>query len=306
MMLKKIGVGLSCVAILGVAYEFGTLSLLDGLSGSVGAGGFLIIGGIYLALGIIALIAAIFLASVSKFARYALGIIVVIAVGLAAVKGAKNTRDYRKFDYSQDVVNAGKLCPEVRYSCLSETQDKTGRETVLATQTPQSSNDLAYAEVAEMMEIIYPGFWQETPQDEQLKWVMQVERIGAKYHYWPLNTRSLVTMAAICAVIGTDFESKAEHAPTVKFLTVLAKDGNGSVEEVLDYLLFAHLERDYDTSGKHYNSWTQRGRFKTFVEPPERPVPHFDDVLEANHYREGHDAWKVFKSTIEDGGGSQN
>lgn len=305
-MREKIGVGVSCAAIFGVAYEFGTLSLLDGLNGPVGGGGILIIAGIYLALGIVALSGAIYLASVSKIARYALGIFFAGALSFALIKGSLNQHENRKFDYSQEVINIGKLCPEVRYSCLSETQDETWLDVDFSSETTLNSNSLAYAEVAEMVEVIYPGFWQETAQDDRLNWVMQVERIGNKYQRFKFTTRSLVTMAAICAVIGTDFENKPEHAPTVNFLTILAEDGNGSVEEVLDFILFAHLERDYDTSGKHYNSWTRRGRFKTFVEPPKRPTPHFDDVLETDHYRESHDAWKVFKTTIEAGGRSQN
>jgi hypothetical protein len=301
----KIKTALSTLVLLGALFLSVTFMLLDGLSGPVGTGGILIIGGVYLAIGIAALIPIIYLATVSKIARYTFGIPAIIGMGIVVFSSIENGRENRTYDYSQDVINGEKLCPEVKYACLSAPDD-AWLKTLYSTQSTLNFDDQEYAEVSEAMEVFYPGFWEETPHDERINWVKSAELIGIKHFSHFNSSRSLVLMAALSAVIGLDFETKEAHAPTVRYLKSLMEGGSGSPTEVLNYLYFAYLERDYDLSGRRYTNLRMPGRFTLFVEWPVRAVPRFDDIPEADRYHESQDAWKVFAETIEGGGTVQD
>lgn len=72
-------------------------------------------------------------------------------MGVLLYKGIESDRKSKKYDYSRDVINAGKLCPEVRYACLSETEDEVWGETLFNTQLAQSVSLTLYSRLA--------GYW---------------------------------------------------------------------------------------------------------------------------------------------------
>ncbi|WP_244151930.1 hypothetical protein [Rodentibacter myodis] len=129
----------------------------------------------------------------------------------------------------RDEFYENRQCAEIKYECLNESTENK----MLDTNKPYRLNQVqlndirrretlkVYDEVAQMLDIYYPGFWQDKDKAFQLKWVEEVDNIVTKY-YGKHERGLLEKMASICAITGNDFEMK----PDLKFIVNELKIGN--------------------------------------------------------------------------------
>lgn len=118
-------------------------------------------------------------------------------------------------------------CPEMQYKCLAEGQ---GNNLLALSQPYQLTDDEAriernktlimYQEIAKMLEIYYPNFWQDTDEKTKLAWVEKVDEITKRYY--PNRQRyHLELMASVCSIIGLNFETDPKLAFVVQKLKVV-------------------------------------------------------------------------------------
>jgi len=156
-----------------------------------------------------------------------------------------------------------------------------------------------YIEITKMLDLFYPDFWGDTPLDEQIKWIMQVERKKEDFAQMGNSQGSLEKMAHICAIIGIDFDSKPEHRPIYTFLQSDIVDFS---TDALDYLYFVYLERDYEGGGIHLNGWSMRDALG-HLPYPKRHVPRFSDELPNGKSQNfDYSIWRIYKDLIREGG----
>jgi hypothetical protein len=295
---------------------------------------------------------------------------------------------YQTQGYTKEEIAATKLCPEIKYKCLTQTQDPKWRETLLATKiaftkyelfwnkfnaleklfdfyeidefsnmrfniitmdangklknTPtekkyQARIDIAlkktaellnktkeqimsdkvyimgkeelatirrqnkrrmYLEISKMLDLFYPDFWGDTPVEEQIKWIMQVELKKEQFPKFGNSQGALEVMTHICAIVGIDFDTKPEHKHLYDFLT-------GEFDfstDALDYLYFVYLERDYGRGGLHFNDWSMRDALGHMPQP-QRHVPSFpDEMPDGKAQNFDYSIQRIYKDTIRKGG----
>ncbi|OOF60059.1 hypothetical protein [Rodentibacter myodis] len=179
----------------------------------------------------------------------------------------------------------GRLCPEITYQCLPESQNNDIKETTvfdpnnLYQLSEEEWNSIKrhnilkmYDEIAQLLDITYPGFWQDKDTAFKRAWLEKVDGIAKKFY--PKSQRdTLETMALICAIIGTDFEQN----PKFNFITERIKKGRADtpLSAILDYLLFEVLGWEFDLIGYQYNNWSLRSVMETMPRLT-RDVPDFD------------------------------
>ena len=170
-------------------------------------------------------------------------------------------------------------CPEVRYQCLPESQEKK----MLDLSQPYQLSDVEEArikqddtlrlhrEVIKMLDIYYPNFWQDTDEKTQLAWMEKVDEITKRYY--PNRQRYyLEIMASVCAIVGLNFEAD----PKLDFVVQKLKEGKYRLlGEINSYLRFEVLQKDYDEAGNQYNNWSLRG-VRQGTPPMTRHVPDFN------------------------------
>ena len=170
-------------------------------------------------------------------------------------------------------------CPEVRYQCLPESQEKK----MLDLSQPYQLTDEEEArikqddtlrlhrEVIKMLDIYYPNFWQDTDEKTQLAWMEKVDEITKRYY--PNRQRYyLEIMASVCAIVGLNFEAD----PKLDFVVQKLKEGKYRLlGEINSYLRFEVLQKDYDEAGNQYNNWSLRG-VRQGTPPMTRHVPDFN------------------------------
>ena len=145
-------------------------------------------------------------------------------------------------------------CAEVQYQCLPESQEKK----MLDLSQPYRLTDEEEARIEQdntlrmhhniikMLEIYYPGFWQDTDEQTQLAWVGKVDEITKRY-YPNRQDYHLERMASICAIIGLDFEKKTNLAFIVQ--KIRSSSTYVPLVDINDYLRFEVLQKDYDEGG---------------------------------------------------------
>ncbi|MBN6710754.1 hypothetical protein JFL47_13470 [Haemophilus haemoglobinophilus] len=171
-------------------------------------------------------------------------------------------------------------CPEVRYQCLPESQEKK----MLALSQPYQLTDEEEArikqddtlrlhrEVIKMLDIYYPNFWQDTDEKAQLAWMEKVDEITRRYYGRNRMRAELERMASVCAIIGLNFEAD----PKLDFVVQKLKEGKYRLlGEINSYLRFEVLQKDYDEAGNQYNNWSLRG-VRQGTPPMTRHVPDFN------------------------------
>ncbi|WGE43111.1 hypothetical protein [Actinobacillus equuli] len=171
-------------------------------------------------------------------------------------------------------------CPEVRYQCLPESQEK---KMIDLSQPYQLSDEeeariarddtlRMYQEIAKMLEIYYPGFWRDTDEKTQLAWMEKVDELTKRYYGENRMRAELEIMASVCAIIGLNFEADPKLAFVVQ---KLKEDDYVSLGEINSYLRFEVLQKDYDEAGNQYNNWSLRG-VRQGTPPMTRHVPDFN------------------------------
>ncbi|WGE78118.1 hypothetical protein NYR82_04605 [Actinobacillus equuli subsp. haemolyticus] len=194
-------------------------------------------------------------------------------------------------------------CAEVKYRCLPESQGNQEKP-MFAPSKPYviTAQDRAnmeqdrtlsmYKEISQMLEIYYPGFW-EGVTDEQVKiaWMAKVDEISKRYFGHSRMEGDFMAMAHICAIIGTDFESKPNLQFIVKKLQQ-DKEDPSAVSHVIDYLRFEILKKDYDVGGVHYNTWSLRG-IQEGMPKITRHIPDF--YTESKPQNQKENLYKVYK-----------
>lgn len=158
-----------------------------------------------------------------------------------------------------------------------------------------------YTEIAEFVELLYPGFWGNTPKEEQIKWVMKVESIVRKFDPNASGRGGIEIMAGICGIVGTDFESNPIHKPITDYLLSISKSDVGQLSQTWDYLSFSYMERDYSFSGRRYSGWALRDAL-AHLPRPKREIPRLSELPADKMYHEPSDIWKVYEETIVDRG----
>ena len=139
-------------------------------------------------------------------------------------------------------------CAEVQYQCLPESQEKK----MLDLSQPYRLTDEEEARIEQdntlrmhhniikMLEIYYPGFWQDTDEQTQLAWVGKVDEITKRY-YPNRQDYHLERMASICAIIGLDFEKKTNLAFIVQ--KIRSSSTYVPLVDINDYLRFEVLQK---------------------------------------------------------------
>lgn len=194
-------------------------------------------------------------------------------------------------------------CPEVQYKCLAEAQEKNmldlSRPYQLTdeeeTHIERNKTLIMYQEIAKMLEIYYPNFWQDTDEKTKLAWVEKVDEITKRYY--PNRQRyHIELMASVCSIIGLNFEAD----PKLAFLVQKLKGGQYRLlGEINSYLRFEVLQKDYDEAGNQYNNWSLRG-VRQGMPPMTRHVPDFN--TEWKPYNPDENKLRIYKNTVRNGG----
>lgn len=195
-------------------------------------------------------------------------------------------------------------CPEVQYQCLPESQEKK----MIDLSQPYQLNDEEEARIErdntlrlhrniiKMLEIYYPGFWQDTDEKTQLAWMEKVDEITKRYY--PKRQRyHLELMASVCAIIGLNFEAD----PKLDFVVQKIKSSNneGVLVDINDYFRFEMLQKDYDEAGNQYNNWSLRG-VRQGMPPMTRHVPDFN--TEWKPYNPEENRRRIYKKWLRERG----
>lgn len=196
-----------------------------------------------------------------------------------------------------------RLCPEMQYKCLAEAQEKN----MLELSRPYQLTDeeeariernktlIMYQEIAKMLDIYYPNFWQDTDEKTKLAWVEKVDEITKRYY--PNRQRyHIELMASVCSIIGLNFETD----PKLAFVVQKLKGGKYRLlGEINSYLRFEVLQKDYDEAGNQYNNWSLRG-VRQGMPPMTRHVPDFN--TEWKPYNPDENKLRIYKNTVRNGG----
>ncbi|THA15449.1 hypothetical protein [Rodentibacter pneumotropicus] len=196
-------------------------------------------------------------------------------------------------------------CAEIKYECLNESQNKMVQKNNMFKPmllNKEQWDDIQYrkklkiyGEVAKMLEIYYPGFWGDKDEEFKLQWVENVDKITQRYY--PKRRRAtLETMASVCAIIGSDFETN----PKLDFIAKKLKTSHvdSPLNEIHDYLRFEVLKKNFDEGGVHYNTWSLRGA-QDGMPPFTRKVPDF--YTEWKEDNETENVWSIYKNTVRTG-----
>ena len=195
-------------------------------------------------------------------------------------------------------------CAEVQYQCLPESQEKK----MLDLSQPYRLTDEEEARIEQdntlrmhhniikMLEIYYPGFWQDTDEQTQLAWVGKVDEITKQY-YPNRQDYHLGRMASICAIIGLDFEKKTNLAFIVQ--KIRSSSTYGPLVDINDYLRFEVLHKDYDEGGNQYNNWSLRG-VRDGMPPVTRHIPDFN--TEWKPYNSEEDRRRIYRKWLHERG----
>ncbi|OOF59934.1 hypothetical protein [Rodentibacter myodis] len=198
-------------------------------------------------------------------------------------------------------------CAKVKYRCLPENQEKTmidpSKPYVLnaeeLAQIEQDKTLRMYKEISQMLEIYYPGFW-EGVTDLQVKidWMIKVDEISKRYFGNNRMEREFMAMAHICSIIGTDFENKPNFQFVVRKLKQ-DKEDPLAVSNIIRYLRFEILRKDYDVGGYYYNTWNLRG----VQEGMPKITRHIPDFYTENKPRDGKkNVYKIYERWRQMGG----
>ncbi|WGE85925.1 hypothetical protein [Actinobacillus equuli] len=171
-------------------------------------------------------------------------------------------------------------CPEVRYQCLPESQEKKMIDLSQPYQLSAEEKDRIeqddtlrlHREIIKMLEIYYPGFWRDTDEKTRLGWIEKVDELTKRYYGENRMRAELEIMASVCAIIGLNFEADPKLAFVVQ---KLKEDDYVSLGEINSYLRFEVLQKDYDEAGNQYNNWSLRG-VRQGTPPMTRHVPDFN------------------------------
>lgn len=196
-------------------------------------------------------------------------------------------------------------CPEVQYQCLAESQEKKmidlSRPYQLTDEEEariERDNTLRmHREIIKMLEIYYPGFWQDTDEETQLSWIAKVDEITKRYYGENRMRAELERMASVCSIIGLNFEQN----PKLDFIVKKIKSNStyGPLVDINDYLRFEVLQKDYDEAGNQYNNWSLRG-VRDGMPPMTRHVPDFN--TEWKPYNPDENQWRIYVNTVRNGG----
>ncbi|MDG2918169.1 hypothetical protein P7M46_09175 [Bisgaard Taxon 10/6] len=195
-------------------------------------------------------------------------------------------------------------CPEVRYQCLPESQEKKMIDLSQPYQLTaeeeariERNNTLRlHRDIIKMLEIYYPGFWQDTDGKTQLAWMEKVDEITKRYY--PNRQRyHLELMASVCAIIGVDFENN----PKLNFIVDRIKSDPLYIPliKINDYLRFEVLQKDYDEAGNQYNNWSLRG-VREGMPSMTRHVPDFNTEWKPYNPEENVD--RIYKKWLQERG----
>ncbi|MBN6710756.1 hypothetical protein JFL47_13460 [Haemophilus haemoglobinophilus] len=194
-------------------------------------------------------------------------------------------------------------CPEVRYQCLPESQEKKMLDlsqpyqlTDEEARIKQDDTLRLHREVIKMLDIYYPDFWQDTDEKTQLVWMEKVDEITERYY--PNRQRyHLERMASVCAIIGVNFEQEPKFDFIVK--KIKSNSDYGPLIDINDYLRFEVLQKDYDEAGNQYNNWSLRG-VRDGMPPMTRHVPDFN--TEWKPYNPDENQRRIYWNTVRNGG----
>ncbi|WP_236641708.1 hypothetical protein [Rodentibacter pneumotropicus] len=193
-------------------------------------------------------------------------------------------------------------CVEIKYECLNESQNKMTQENNMFKPmqlNKEQWDDIQYrkklkiyGEVAKMLEIYYPVFWGDKDETFQIQWIEKVDQLTLNYD--PNRRRAdLETMAAVCAIIGSDFEENSKY----NFVVNKLKKGDLylSSRNILDYLRFEVLNKDFDEAGRQYNTWSLRG-VQDGMPHFTRRVPNFNTEWREDNEKEN--VWSIYKNNV--------
>ncbi|OOF59990.1 hypothetical protein [Rodentibacter myodis] len=193
-------------------------------------------------------------------------------------------------------------CVEIKYECLNESQAMNNQENNMFTPmklNKEQWDDVrrretlqVYSEVAKMLDIYYPGFWRDRDEAFKLQWIENVDNIATKY-YGKHERGTLEKMASVCAIVGSDFETNPELDFIVKKLKTSHVDI--PLNDIRKYLWLEILKRDFDQSGRQYNTWSLRWT-QEGMPPFTRKVPDFYTEWKENNEREN--VWSIYKNTV--------
>ncbi|OOF54615.1 hypothetical protein [Rodentibacter myodis] len=181
-------------------------------------------------------------------------------------------------------------CAEVQYQCLPEFQEKNMIDLSQPYQLTdeeeariERDNTLRlHRKIIKMLEIYYPGFWNNADEKTQLAWMEKVDEITKRY-YPNRQHYHLELIASVCAIIGVDFENN----PKLNFVVDRIKSDPLYIPliKINDYLRFEVLQKDYDEAGNQYNNWSLRG-VRQGMPPMTRHVPDFNTEWKPNNPEE--------------------
>ncbi|WGE85924.1 hypothetical protein [Actinobacillus equuli] len=196
-------------------------------------------------------------------------------------------------------------CPEVRYQCLPESQEKKMTDLSQPYQLTdeeearieQDDTLRLHSEIIKMLEIYYPGFWRDTDEKTQLAWMEKVDELTKRYYGENRMRAELERMASICSIIGRNFETD----PKLTFIIQKIKSSSdyGVLIDINDYLRFEVLQKDYDEQGNQYNNWSLRG-VRQGMPAMTRHVPDFN--TEWKPYNPDENQWRIYVDTVRNGG----
>lgn len=180
-----------------------------------------------------------------------------------------------------------RLCPEIIYQCLPESQKNDIKETTMFDpNNPYKLSEVEwngikrhntlrmYDEIAQLLDIAYPGFWQDKDAAFKRAWMEKVDSITKKFY--PKSHRgALEIMALICAIIGVDFEQDPKLAFIVKHIK--SSPSSIALDDIHDYLRFEVLKEDYNLAGVYYSNWSLRD-VMDFMPRLTRKVPDFNKM----------------------------
>lgn len=243
----------------------------------------------------------------------------------------KNFYDYKPFDlewltrlyfpntsrenFNRQAIDSTRLCTAMKYECQPKFKDPKTQQRINANEvTPMKDvyqlsekeeqaielrrQQREYKEITQMMELYYPGFWQDKSQEERVQWVMEAEKLVHKYDLAGSRGR-IELMAMICGIIGLDFDQNPDYDFIIRHFkrTELCKPCR--LVDTFDYLYFNYLEKDFDDGGYQYNTWRLRDVMTYFPES-QRHIPSF--THEFVEYNREADIDRIYWETIRNGG----
>ena len=237
--------------------------------------------------------------------------LLVIATATFALNYIADTQEKEEYEEKYIDFNEweeGRLCSELRFQCLPESQDKAIIDTPLENgldsfelteEVEQKIADIVakgeknymlvsdfeadffdkveekrfLKEMERDLEKEFPGFWKDTPKAVRYRWIQHAMYKAKKLGYKSKKPNGIIEL---CARIGLNFDNDPKYKEIKKFITSPNAVRRGYVFSACNYIDYTIFNKTHDKFGTEYTDWYFR-EISGYLPEPKRPLPKLND-----------------------------